>query len=102
MREALIDLGNDPPPRGAGRQGRRRADRGQRMVGRLPGAWGRKTLPPYRTRREALGSHQADERTTMHSDKLTALDAGFLEAEDADPHVSMAIGALAMLEGPCP
>ena len=38
----------------------------------------------------------------MHSEKLTALDAGFLEAEDADPHVSMAIGALAMLEGPCP
>ncbi|MFA5709104.1 wax ester/triacylglycerol synthase family O-acyltransferase [Mycolicibacterium sp.] len=35
-------------------------------------------------------------------DKLTTLDAGFLEAEDADPHVSLAIGGLAILEGPMP
>lgn len=33
---------------------------------------------------------------------LTALDAGFLGAEDSDHNVSMAIGALAVLEGPIP
>lgn len=33
---------------------------------------------------------------------LTALDAGFLEAEDADRHVSLAIGGLAVIEGPIP
>lgn len=33
---------------------------------------------------------------------LTALDAGFLEAENADPRTSLAIGALAVLEGPIP
>ncbi|MGE2725052.1 WS/DGAT/MGAT family O-acyltransferase [Mycolicibacterium pulveris] len=31
---------------------------------------------------------------------LSTLDAGFLEAEDSDPHVSLAIGALAVLQGP--
>ena len=35
-------------------------------------------------------------------ERLTALDAGFLEAEDSDPHVSMAIGALAVVDGPIP
>lgn len=30
------------------------------------------------------------------------LDAGFLEAEDSDPHVSLAIGGLAIMEGPIP
>lgn len=35
-------------------------------------------------------------------ERLTALDAGFLHAEDADRHVSLAIGALAVLEGPAP
>lgn len=34
--------------------------------------------------------------------QLTALDAGFLEAEDSDPHVSLAIGGLAIMEGPFP
>lgn len=35
-------------------------------------------------------------------ERLTALDAGFLEAEDADPHISLAIGGLSVLEGPIP
>lgn len=34
--------------------------------------------------------------------QLTALDAGFLRAEDSDRHVSLAIGGLAVLEGPIP
>ncbi len=33
---------------------------------------------------------------------LSTLDAGFLEAEDTDPHVSLAVGALAVLAGPMP
>lgn len=33
---------------------------------------------------------------------LTTLDAGFLKAEDVDRHVSLAIGALAVIEGPAP
>lgn len=33
---------------------------------------------------------------------LTTLDAGFLKAEDADPRVSLAIGGLAVLDGPLP
>lgn len=35
-------------------------------------------------------------------DQLTALDAGFLEAEDSDPHASLAMGAIAVLAGPMP
>lgn len=35
-------------------------------------------------------------------DQLTTLDAGFLHAEDSDRHVSLAIGGLAVLEGPVP
>lgn len=35
-------------------------------------------------------------------DELTTLDAGFLKAEDADRHVSLAIGGLAVIEGPIP
>jgi diacylglycerol O-acyltransferase / wax synthase len=35
-------------------------------------------------------------------DQLTTLDAGFLKAEDADRHVSLAIGGLAIIEGPIP
>ncbi len=35
-------------------------------------------------------------------EQLTTLDAGFLAAEDADRHVSLAIGGLAILEGPIP
>jgi len=34
--------------------------------------------------------------------QLTTLDAGFLEVEDADRHVSLAIGGLAIVEGPAP
>lgn len=35
-------------------------------------------------------------------EQLTTLDAGFLEAEDSDRHVSLAIGAVAILGGPPP
>lgn len=35
-------------------------------------------------------------------ERLTALDAGFLEAEDSDPHISLAVGGLSVLEGPIP
>jgi diacylglycerol O-acyltransferase / wax synthase len=35
-------------------------------------------------------------------DQLTTLDAGFLQVEDSDKHVSLAIGGLAILEGPAP
>ena len=34
--------------------------------------------------------------------RLTTLDAGFLKAEDADRRVSLAIGGLAVIEGPAP
>jgi diacylglycerol O-acyltransferase / wax synthase len=33
---------------------------------------------------------------------LTPLDAGFLEAEDSDRHVSLAVGGLSVIEGPMP
>lgn len=33
---------------------------------------------------------------------LTALDAAFLEVEDADPHVSLAVGGVSVIEGPAP
>ena len=33
---------------------------------------------------------------------LTALDATFLEVEDSDPHVSLAVGGLSIVEGPAP
>ncbi len=35
-------------------------------------------------------------------DHLSTLDAGFLEAEDSDRHVSLAVGALSIVEGPMP
>lgn len=35
-------------------------------------------------------------------DELTTLDAGFLEAEDSDRHISLAIGGLVILDGPIP
>jgi diacylglycerol O-acyltransferase len=35
-------------------------------------------------------------------EQLTTLDAGFLQAEDSDRHVSLAIGAVAVLAGPMP
>ena len=35
-------------------------------------------------------------------DQLSTLDAGFLQAEDADPNISLAIGGVSVLEGPMP
>lgn len=35
-------------------------------------------------------------------EQLSALDAGFLQAEDSDSHVSLAIGGLSIIEGPIP
>lgn len=35
-------------------------------------------------------------------ERLTALDAGFLEAEDSDSHVSLAVGGVSIIEGPPP
>ncbi len=35
-------------------------------------------------------------------EQLTALDAGFLEVEDSDPHVSLAVGGVSIVEGPVP
>lgn len=35
-------------------------------------------------------------------EQLTTMAASFLEAEDADRHVSLAIGALAVIDGPSP
>ncbi|MCS7484732.1 wax ester/triacylglycerol synthase family O-acyltransferase [Umezawaea endophytica] len=35
-------------------------------------------------------------------DRLSPLDAAFLEVEDADPHASLAIASMAVLEGPAP
>ena len=45
------------------------------------------------TRRPGRGS-------TM--EQLTTLDAGFLEVEDSDPHVSLAVGGVSIVEGPAP
>lgn len=36
------------------------------------------------------------------AEQLTALEASFLEAENADRHLSLAIGALAVIDGPLP
>ena len=33
---------------------------------------------------------------------LSTLDAGFLQAEDSDPHVSLAVGGLSIIAGPSP
>lgn len=41
-------------------------------------------------------------RIVFSMEYLSALDAGFLEVEDTDPHVSLAVGALAVLAGPMP
>ncbi|MGA9360308.1 MAG: wax ester/triacylglycerol synthase family O-acyltransferase [Mycobacterium sp.] len=35
-------------------------------------------------------------------EQLSALDAGFLEVEDSDPHVSLAVGGVSIMEGPLP
>lgn len=44
--------------------------------------------------------HGARSEEVVDVEHLTTLDAGFLEAEDSDQHVSLAIGALAVLERP--
>ncbi|MDR3661338.1 MAG: wax ester/triacylglycerol synthase family O-acyltransferase [Mycobacterium sp.] len=38
----------------------------------------------------------------MNDDRLTVLDAGFLQAEDSDSHASLAVAVLAVMEGPAP
>ena len=38
----------------------------------------------------------------MNDNQLTALDAGFLQAEDSDSHASLAVAVLAIMEGPAP
>ncbi|MGO8936474.1 MAG: WS/DGAT/MGAT family O-acyltransferase [Mycobacterium sp.] len=35
-------------------------------------------------------------------ERLTVLDATFLEVEDSDPHVSLAVGGVSIMEGPAP
>ncbi len=35
-------------------------------------------------------------------EQLSALDAGFLQVEDSDPHVSLAVGGVSIVEGPVP
>ena len=35
-------------------------------------------------------------------DRLNPLDALFIDAEDEDPHTSMAVASIAVFEGPCP
>ena len=35
-------------------------------------------------------------------EQLSTLDAGFLEVEDSDPHVSLAVGGVSIMEGPPP
>jgi diacylglycerol O-acyltransferase len=35
-------------------------------------------------------------------ERLTTLDAAFLEVEDSDPHVSLAVGGVSIMEGPAP
>ena len=35
-------------------------------------------------------------------EQLTALDATFLEVEDSDPHVSLAVGGVSIMRGPAP
>ncbi len=41
-------------------------------------------------------------RIVMVVEQLTTLDAGFLEAEDSDRHVSLAVGGISVIEGPMP
>lgn len=40
--------------------------------------------------------------TVRGVEHLTTLDAGFLEAEDSDRHVSLAVGGISVIEGPMP
>jgi diacylglycerol O-acyltransferase len=45
---------------------------------------------------------ETEHRRSLVVEQLTTLDAGFLEAEDSDRHVSLAIGGLAVIDGPAP
>ena len=38
----------------------------------------------------------------MNDNQLTALDAGFLQAEDSDSHANLAVAVVAIMEGPAP
>lgn len=49
-----------------------------------------------------LSRHSAPEPIVVRVERLNTFDAGFLDAEDADPHISLAVGAVAVLEGPAP
>jgi diacylglycerol O-acyltransferase len=42
------------------------------------------------------------DRRRLVMEQLTTIEASFLEAEDADRHLSLAIGALAIIDGPIP
>ena len=76
-------------PAGAFRRRRCRRHRGRRAstVGRHPQS---RVL----SRQDGAGGGQMEQ--------LTALDAGFLEVEDSDPHVSLAVGAVSIVQGPAP
>lgn len=51
-------------------------------------------LRPFRKDRPEAHSHRMEH--------LTTLDASFLQAEDSDPHVSLAVGGVSIVEGPPP
>ena len=57
----------------------------------MPFGWGLATL--FRNRR---GVH------IQGMEHLSTLDAGFLQAEDSDPHISLAVGGVSIIEGPPP
>ncbi len=49
-----------------------------------------------------LCRHDQRKEQSLHMEHLTTLDATFLEAEDSDPHVSLAVGGVSIIEGPPP
>ena len=51
-------------------------------------------LRPCRNDRPAVHGHRMEH--------LTTLDASFLQAEDSDPHVSLAVGGVSIVQGPPP
>jgi diacylglycerol O-acyltransferase len=57
----------------------------------MPLGWGLATLSGNR-----CGVH------IQGMEHLSTLDAGFLQAEDSDPHISLAVGGVSILEGPPP
>jgi hypothetical protein len=50
--------------------------------------------------RQRLGSGNRSTRKEGVMDRLSPLDALFVDAEDQDPHTSMAIASIAVFEGP--